>query len=176
MSDVYDKFSDKDAIDRMRRQRREEDLRNVIERIIDEAAAKGAFDNLPGKGKPLKLKKNPYAADRQLAYELLQNNDYTLPWIAKRNEVLDKMAGLRESLARDWGRAQQRWQQADPPGQAEQQVEWADRLRDYAAQIVALNQEIAQANLGIPLAQLELLKLTLDEELKRANASRTLGS
>jgi DnaJ family protein C protein 28 len=175
MSDLYDRFSDKDAIERMRRQRREEDLRNVIDRIIDEAAEKGMFDNLPGKGKPLKLYKNPYAADQQLAYELLQNNDFTLPWIARRNELLDRTDGLRESLARDWARASQRWQQADPLTQAEQQVEWTDRLRDYAAQIVALNQEIGKANLAIPLSQLELLKLTLDEELKRAGASRTLG-
>lgn len=176
MSDLYDKFSDKDAIERMRRQRREEELRNVIERIIDEAAEKGAFDNLPGKGKPLKLNKNPYAADQQLAYELLQNNDYTLPWIARRNEMLDKVAELRESLARDWVRAQSRWQQADPLGQTEEQAAWVDTLRDYAARIVALNQEIARANLGIPLSRLELLKLTLDEELKRAGASRTLGA
>lgn len=175
MSDLYDKFSDKDAIERMRRQRREEDLRNVIERIIDEAAEKGAFDNLPGKGKPLKLNKNPYAADQQLAYELLQNNDYTLPWIARRNEILDKMAKLRESLASEWEWTRQRWQQAGSPANDVHQVEWTDRLRDYATQIVALNQEIAKANLSIPLAQLELLKLTLDDELKRAGASRTLG-
>lgn len=175
MSDLYDKFSDKDAIERMRRQRREEDLRNVIERIIDEAAEKGAFDNLPGKGKPLKLNKNPYAADQQLAYELLQNNDYTLPWIARRNEILDKMAKLRESLASEWEWTRQRWQQAGSLANDVQQVEWTDRLRDYATQIVALNQEIAKANLSIPLAQLELLKMTLDDELKRAGASRTLG-
>lgn len=176
MSDLYDKFSDQDAIERMRRQRREEELRSVVERIIDEAAEKGAFDNLPGKGKPLKLNKNPYAADQQLAYELLQNNDYTLPWIARRNEMLDKVAELRESLAHDWVRAQSHWQQADPLGQAEEQAAWVDTLRDYAAGIVALNQEIARANLGIPLSRLELLKLTLDEELKRAGASRTLGA
>ena len=175
MSDLYDKFSDRDAIERMRRQRREEDLRSVIERIIDEAAEKGAFDDLPGKGKPLKLNKNPYAADQQLAYELLQNNDFTLPWIARRNEMLDKAAELRESLAHDWARARQRWQQAEPPAQAEQQHEWTSLLRNYAARIVALNREIARANLSIPLSQLELLQLTLDEELKRAGASRTLG-
>ena len=175
MSDLYDKFSDQDAIEKMRRQRREEELRSVIERIIDEAAEKGAFDNLPGKGKPLKLNKNPYAADQQLAYELLQNNDYTLPWIARRNELIDRVEELRESLAGEWARVRQRWQQADPPAQAEQQAEWTDCLRDYAARIVALNQEIAKANLSIPLARLELLKLTLDGELRRAGASRTLG-
>jgi DnaJ family protein C protein 28 len=176
MSDLYDRFSDKDAVERMRRQRREEELRNVVERIIDEAAANGAFDNLPGKGKPLKLNKNPYAADQRLAYELLQNNDYTLPWIARRNEILDKALALRESLAGDWARARQRWQQADPLRQTEQQSEWTERLRDYAARIVELNQEIARANLTIPLPQLELLKLALDDELRRAGASRTLSN
>lgn len=176
MNDIYDKFSDKDAIERLRRQRREEDLRNVIERIIDEAAEKGAFDNLPGKGQPLKLKKNPYASDQSLAYELLQNNDYTLPWIEKRNEILDKAATLRKALSTDWARAQQRWQEADPLTQSERQVEWVEQLRDYAARVVALNEEISRANLAIPVSQLELLKLTLDEELKRAGVSRVLGA
>jgi DnaJ homolog subfamily C member 28 len=176
MSDIYDKFSDKDALERMRRQRREEDFRSAIDRIIDEAAAQGTFDDLPGKGKPLKLNKNPYAADQNLAFELLQNNDYTLPWIDKRNEIVEKVASLRAALAADWTRYQQRWQQADPLNQAERQAEWADRLRDYAAQVVDLNQEISRLNLTIPVAQLELLKLTVDGELKRAGASRVLGS
>lgn len=176
MSDIYDKFSDRDAIERMRRQRREEDFRNLIDRIIDEAAADGTFDNLPGKGKPLKLNKNPYAADQNLAFELLKANDYTLPWIAKRNEMVEKIVALRTALAADWARYQQRWQQADPLAQAERQAEWVDRLRDFAAQVVELNQEISRLNLTIPVAQLELLKLTLDGELKRAGASRVLGS
>lgn len=175
MSDMYDKFSDKDAIERMRRQRRQEDLRNAIDRIVDEAAEKGTFDNLPGKGKPLKRMNNPYAPDQSLAYELLQNNNYTLPWIAKRSEVLDKALALRTSLAADWSRALQRWQEADIVGQAEHQAQWGERLRDYAAQLVALNKAIDEANLITPVSHLELLKLTLDEELKRAGASRVLG-
>jgi DnaJ homolog subfamily C member 28 len=176
MSDIYDKFSDQDAIERMRRQRRQEDLRNAIDRIIDEAAEKGTFDNLPGKGKPLKRNRNPYAADQSLAYELLQNNDYTLPWIAKRNELVDKSAALRAALAADWARYQQRYQQATSTTQADLQAEWADRLRDYAAQVVELNQEISRANLTIPVANLELFKLTLDGELQRVGASRMLGA
>lgn len=175
MSDIYDKFSDKDAIERMRQQRRQEDLRNAIDRIIDEAAEKGTFDNLPGKGKPLKRMSNPYAPDQSLAYELLQSNNYTLPWIAKRNEVLDKVLALRVALAGDWSRALQRWQEADLAGQIEHQEQWVERLRDYAAQVVALNKEIDRANLITPVSRLELLKLTLDDELKRAGASRILG-
>jgi DnaJ homolog subfamily C member 28 len=153
MSDIYDKFSDKDAIERMRRERRQEDLRNAIDRIIDEAAEQGYFDNLPGKGKPLKLDKNPYASDQSLAYELLQNNDYTLPWIAKRGEVLDKVLALRTSLASDWTRARQRWHEADLAGQIEHQAQWMERLLDYAAQVVALNKEIGEVNLITPVAR-----------------------
>lgn len=175
MSDIYDKFSDQDAIERMWRQRRQEDLRNAIDRIIDEAAEKGTFDNLPGKGKPLKRNRNPYAADQSLAYELLQNNDYTLPWIAKRNEIVDKMAALRTALAADWARYQQRWQQEGSVTRAELQAEWTDRLRECAAQIVEMNQEIGLANLNIPVANLELFKLALDAELMRVGAKRTLG-
>ncbi len=176
MSDTYDKFSDKDAIEQMRRQRRQEDLRNAIDRIIDEAAEKGVFDDLPGKGKPLRRNKNPFAAEQSLAFELLQNNDYTLPWIAKRNELVEKIAALRLALTADWSHYRQHWQQGKAPAQAELQAAWTDRLRDYAAQVVELNQEISRANLTIPVANLELFKLTLDGELQRAGASRTLGA
>jgi hypothetical protein len=49
----------------------------VMDGIIEEAMRSGAFDDLPGKGKPLKLSINPYAPETELAYQLLRENDYT---------------------------------------------------------------------------------------------------
>jgi DnaJ family protein C protein 28 len=45
---------------------------------IREAMAAGAFDNLPGAGKPLNLDENSYAGDRQMAFHVLKSSG-TLP-------------------------------------------------------------------------------------------------
>ena len=57
---------------------------SLIDDIINEARDDGKFDNLTGEGKPLDLEENPYADDKQLAYKLLKDNDFTLPWIDER--------------------------------------------------------------------------------------------
>jgi hypothetical protein len=80
----------------MRRERAAQELRGGVEQAIEEAQKKGIFDNLPGKGKPLNLRKNPQAGENALAFDLLQNNDYTLPWIANRREMLEVIEAFRE--------------------------------------------------------------------------------
>ena len=75
---------------------------SLIERQIREAAAEGAFDNLPHQGEPLPDDRNPYAADMELAFGMLKNAGYAPPWIeadkyvrellAKRDAILKRAA------------------------------------------------------------------------------------
>lgn len=54
-------------------------IANWIEQKIQEAIAKGEFDNLPGAGKPLDLDDDTFApADMRMAYRILKNAG-TLP-------------------------------------------------------------------------------------------------
>jgi DnaJ homolog subfamily C member 28 len=76
---------------------------NVMEELIEEAMRDGSFDNLPGRGKPLNLSTNPYSPETELAFQLLKNNRYTLPWIAERNALLDQIDGFRRQVG-DTGR------------------------------------------------------------------------
>ena len=64
-----------------------------LQRLVDEKIQKGfqegAFDNLPGKGEPLKLDdENPYEdPSMRMGYRLLRNNGFTLPWIQEQKEI-----------------------------------------------------------------------------------------
>ncbi|HSM56907.1 MAG TPA: DnaJ family domain-containing protein [Candidatus Sulfomarinibacteraceae bacterium] len=172
MSDLFDKISDSNELDRMRRERAEEDWRNAVDRIIDEAQQKGAFDNLPGQGKPLKQHKNPLTGERSLAHELLQNNDYTLPWIANRNELLEKIEALRADLQEEWAYYQMGLQTAVGPARDELHEAWRAYVRQFEARLIRLNRKITSVNLTIPAGKLEVMKLSLDRELQRVGASR----
>lgn len=173
MADLFEKFSDDNELKRLKREQAEREFRSVIDRLIDEAQKEGKFDNLPGRGKPLRLNKNPYAEEQALAFELLQNNDYTLPWIAQRNEMLAKIDAFRAGLQQAWRRHQRRLSAAAAEGErAMLRDEWAATVAEQAAAVKKLNKKIADLNLSIPAERLELLKLNLDRELRRAGAGR----
>ena len=75
---------------------------DVMNETIKEAIRNGAFDDLPGKGKPLKLLNNLYFPGTELAYQLLKDNDYTLPGIAERGAVTAKVEALWVEINRVW--------------------------------------------------------------------------
>jgi DnaJ family protein C protein 28 len=171
MSDPYNEISDQNLVERLKRERAEQQLRSVVERKIEEAQKKGLFDDLPGKGKPLDLQKNPHAGDRALAFELLQNNDYTLPWIAARNDLLAAAARVRRRLAEQWHLHKEQLQDTHHPLERQAlQDEWRHYLGSLREEIGALNKEIGHVNLSIPVERLEILKVNLDKELQRIGA------
>lgn len=172
MKDAYEKGSDRNILRQMERERAENELRGAVERIIDEAAKQGFFDNLPGKGKPLQLGKNRQAGENALAYDLLQNNNYTLPWIAARQGMLDKIAAFREALEDRWALFQWRQQKArDLEEREAARAGWEEEKARLAEQLRELNQAVAELNLTIPVEQLELLKLQWERELQQAGAA-----
>lgn len=76
---------------------------DLIEEQLEEARARGDFDNLPGKGKPLKIDDNPHAGDKALAYSLLKNNNIAPPEIERGKEIdaeLRRADDLLETLRR----------------------------------------------------------------------------
>ena len=173
MTDFFDKFSDDNELKRLKREQAEREFRSAVDRLIDEAQREGKFDDLPGKGKPLRLNKNPYAKEQALAFELLQNNNYTLPWIARRNELLAKIDAFRAGLQQAWRRHQRRLSAAAPASErAALSDEWVHVVAEQAAAVEKLNKEIAHLNLTVPAERLELLKLNLGRELRRAGAGR----
>ena len=171
MSDPYEEISDQEEVERLKREHAEQQLRSIVERRIEEAQKKGLFDDLPGKGRPLNLRKNPHAGERALAFELLQNNDYTLPWISARNDLLAEIKRIRRELAERWHLYNQQLQQANHgPESRAAQAEWRLYLEYLQEEIAELNRKITHVNLSIPVEHLEILKLNLPKELQRIGA------
>lgn len=60
----------------------------IAEQRITEAAQAGAFDNLPGSGKPLHLEDlSNVPPELRMAYKILKNSGYLPPEIAQRKEL-----------------------------------------------------------------------------------------
>ena len=149
--------------------------RDLAEEAIEEAIRLGAFDNLPGRGRPLKLVNNPYAPGTELAYQLLQDNQYTLPWIAERTSLLARIQALREEIRQTWAQCLSDYQAMEgDSGRLDLADYWREMLADWEGRIIKLNKEIADLNLKQPGDQLEIVKLSLDVELVRVGARSSL--
>ena len=73
-------------------------LELLAERKIEEAIARGEFDDLPGAGRPLDLDDDPLVPeDLRVAYRILKNAGYVPPEV----QALNQLAELERYLARD---------------------------------------------------------------------------
>jgi DnaJ family protein C protein 28 len=157
------------------RARMRHDWSNLIEDLIEEGRQQGIFDNLPGVGKPLKLNRNPYGREKELAHDLLQKNDLLPAWIMQRNDLLVQIQTLRGNIQRNWVRHEQEYRYAaSEPIQDSLSISWDDKCLAWESQIQTLNRRINDFNLKRPSSSLELFKLSLEEELERAGARRWL--
>lgn len=143
---------------------------DLISHRIEEAMRNGAFDNLRNKGKPLAIERNPFVpADRQMANDLLKNNNLAPHWISERTAMLQTIERFRlrfQSISQQFHQA---WQNAtDDQKRALVQKNWHQQLEEWTQEIIALNRRINTINLQQPIARLEIFKILLDEELRRA--------
>lgn len=135
------------------------DAENSYDKIIREAIQSGKFDNLPGKGKPLKLDDNPFEdPEWRLANHLLKANDFTLPWLATRQEILADLEAARADFGRAWRRS--RAAKTDP-------VEWQRAAQRMETQIEALNKRIRDYNLSAPESRFQLIVIRYEDEISR---------
>lgn len=149
--------------------------RDLIEDLIEDGRQRGLFDDLAGYGQPLELDGNAYEGSAALANKLLKDNDLRPAWLTQRVDVVEKIEALRADVARQWTRYRTAFDQAQ--GESHRSaltIGWDDLCRRWEATIVQLNKQIETYNLKRPGSQLEMLKLRLDDELKRIAAPRYL--
>jgi len=142
-----------------------ENWQKGIDQQIEEAQRAGKFDDLPGKGKPLKLSDNPFQDPAMdAAYTLLKDNDFTLPWIAEGKEIDEELAKIRTAIARSWALYQH-----DMSGEAAAWAkgEWNRAERVFREQVAALNKKVQNYNVAIPHSRFEKIKINPDRELER---------
>lgn len=125
----------------------------IAEEKIRAAMESGEWNNLPGKGQPLKLEENPHEPPGSgMAYRLLRDNGFTLPWIEERKEIEADLASERQNN-------RQAWAQATTPAERE-----AILTRNFA-QIEAMNRRIFHYNLQAPSAQFQMARLDPQQEV-----------
>lgn len=133
-----------------------DDIARGVEEQIQRAMEAGEFDNLPGRGKPLNLRKNPYLdPSLEMAFNLLENAGYTPEWIAREQEIRRDEAELRARLERAW------------QARAENEAGWQAALRYAAETIPKINRKIDTFNLTVPIVDRQRFRLSLDYELER---------
>ena len=146
---------------------RERAIRRLAEERIQQAMAQGAFDNLPGKGRPLELRENPFVPpELRLAYKLLKDANFAPDWIELDRDVRaarDELAAFQQRHL-DWLRLQSQ-SDGSPPAAV---LEWHRRMRaELARRVDELNRKIDQLNLIVPQLQLQRPRLDPDYVLRR---------
>jgi len=135
-----------------RRRKPGESWPGFVERQIQEAQEQGAFDNLPGHGKPLRMEAiNPYEGPNALAHKILKDHGFAPAWIELDKEIRRELAAARRQLANSY-------RQYGLDSSAE------DR---FAEQIAELNRKIDLYNLKTPAMQFQRRRILLADELQR---------
>jgi DnaJ family protein C protein 28 len=138
-----------------------------IEELMRQAMAEGKFDNLPGKGKPLKLgTENPHIDPTwELAYKILKDAGYSLPWIETIHEIEADIESARKELKLAW-----EWYLAargEKSSASYAAAEWQQAQLVFRDKLSVLNQRIRNYNLDVPNARFQRPILNLNQEINR---------
>ncbi len=137
-----------------------------IEEHIRKAIEEGQFDNLPGKGKPLKLDENPHEdPEWRLAHTMLKNSGFSLPWIETRREIEEALEKSASDLYIAWARRGQ--EMLRHPAFESVQDEWQRAAAAYQQQVAEINKKILVYNLQAPSPRFHLLAINADREIAR---------
>jgi DnaJ family protein C protein 28 len=125
-----------------------------VDDLIRKAIEEGQFDNLPGKGRPLRLDENPFEDPAwRMAHRILRDNGFSLPWIERRKEIEVALERAREDLSRAW-RAHRGWQDS-AKGAASRDEVWEGALQAFRERVLKINRRIRDYNLQTPSAQFQ---------------------
>jgi hypothetical protein len=125
-----------------------------VERKLEEAARKGAFDHLPGAGLPLDLSENPYCpADWRLAFKILADHQI-VPEFIERRKAIEAIRAEMDALKSDRTRDRE-WRR----------LAYRNRAVRLNEEIAALNSCLARENQFVR-GSLQLAPLDVESELR----------
>jgi hypothetical protein len=135
-----------------------DEFERPIDKIIREAREAGAFDNLPGKGKPLRFEDDSLVPeDQRMANRLLKNNGFTLDWIEISRELDREWEKIRAAV--DKARAERAAGRLN-------QSEWHAAAKQAGEKIRKLNLRIIGYNLRVPHEQFQRQPYPIDPDIK----------
>jgi len=146
----------------------------LVDEQIAEAFRRGAFDNLPGAGKPLVLDDNPFAGDKRLAYHLLKANNFAPPEIELDKEIRADLARADALAERLRQRGERLASRAGSLSASEKRsfAAMVERtMREYRALLTEINRKILSLNLTTPAL---MHRRSVDVEQRVADLRRNM--
>ncbi len=129
---------------------------SLIDELIKEAMEQGKFDNLPGRGKPLKLDEDAHIPiEQRLANKLLKDNDLVPDWIEEGGELREARERMIARLQREVRRYHRALDQAanTPSPELTRQAlhrAWDVQQETLREEVEKLNRRIISYNLKVP--------------------------
>ncbi|NXT98710.1 DJC28 protein, partial [Buphagus erythrorhynchus] len=138
-------------------------VERLVEDLIQESMAKGDFDNLSGKGKPLqKFSDSPHIDPMtHNLNRILIDNGYQPEWILLQKEIRETIERLRKSVV-----ASRR--KLGEPMTLPEQKQWGRVCEQFAEDIRKLNKRVDDFNLVVPILSRQMVHFSTDKEILRA--------
>ena len=127
---------------------------SYINEQIRDAQDRGAFDNLPGFGKPLNLSDDSFAGDKAQGYHLLKSNGYVPFEIELDKEIRKEVQRMDAKLAKVRHQGQSLRTRHVPPFPSEKRAYNAmveKSVEEYDRALRELNRKILTLNLTAPV-------------------------
>jgi DnaJ family protein C protein 28 len=151
------------------------DWDKLVESKIRAAQEEGKFDNLRGRGQPLKLDEDPFEDPAwEMANDLLQQGGFLPDWLELGQTLQAQLEQARAALRRS-----RRWhsealaalgERKDLAAQQQRNhlaAEWDRAQTQFRTSFARLNQEILTYNLKVPLDRFQRRRLDVEQELER---------
>ncbi len=133
---------------------------SAVEKQIREAMERGDFDNLPGQGKPLDLRRDPNVPEEwELAFKILKDAGFAPEWIEEDKEI----RAAREELFKP---LQDYLQQLLPP-RTRRLAHEAQLIADFRENAQNLNRRIDVFNLKAPSSQVHHVRIRIEQEIEK---------
>ena len=127
----------------------------------------GKFDNLPGKGKPLRLgETNPHAnPEWEVAFGIIKEAGFSLPWIEAIRDIEKELDEARHNLRLAWEEYNYGVKVAGTTRYAE--PEWERARQAFREKLIELNKRIRDYNLDVPNTRFQRPVLNFEVEVDK---------
>ncbi|NWU93348.1 DJC28 protein, partial [Upupa epops] len=138
-------------------------VERLVEDLIQESMAKGDFDNLSGKGKPLQKFSDCPHVDPMThnLNRILIDNGYQPEWILMQKEIRETIENLRKNIVASRNKLGE-------PMTPYRQKQWKSICEEFVENIRKLNKRIDSFNLVVPLLSRQMVHFNADKEIARA--------
>ena len=119
----------------------------------------GAFDNLPQRGKPIRIEYNPFEDSAEwMAHHLLRVNGFAPPWIEESKDLEAAIERLRADVQQARSRS------------ARDHRAWHRAVEEFRHRATELNRRILTYNLKSPSTHFHKRTLAIESEIAPENS------